>query len=322
MTALAPDDAGVAIRMGLSAKRKWLPPFLFYDEEGSRLFDEITELPEYYLTRTERSILDGQVEAIARELLVSQPLGGTPGVFELGAGSAIKTDVLLRAIHRSRADLRYFPADVSPTALERARERLTTSTPDLAVVPLVGTHADAISSIRSWVGPRVVLYLGSSLGNYEDREAIRFLSAVGDAMGPTGRMLLGLDRTKPIDVLLPAYDDRKGITAAFNLNVLRRINQEFEGDFRIDTFRHVALWNEAASAIEMHLESVEKQSVRLRRLDMVVEVAKGERIHTESSHKYSAGRIEGLLVTSGLREVRSFQDDRSWFSLHVLRGAT
>ncbi|MEI8255089.1 MAG: L-histidine N(alpha)-methyltransferase, partial [Deltaproteobacteria bacterium] len=317
MSTHGPDSIAGAVRTGLTAPRKWLPPFLFYDEQGSALFEKITELPEYYVTRTERSILERDAERIATRVLEGTP--GPIAVLELGAGNAIKTDILLRAFAKVRNDLRYFPADVSPTPLEAARERLASSLPALCVSPIVGTHADAMRSASAWEGSFVVLYLGSSIGNYEDADASVLLTDIRGVMGRHGALLLGVDRTKPLDVLLAAYDDRAGVTAAFNLNVLARINRELQADFVLDAFRHVALWNESASAIEMHLESVAPQSVHIAALDLTVRFDRGERIHTESSHKYTDGRVRDLFDSAGLLPVCAYEDAQRWFAVHVAR---
>jgi L-histidine Nalpha-methyltransferase len=312
-----PVDLAEAVRRGLSAPRKSLPPFIFYDAEGSELFERITELPEYYLTRTERGILEQDADAIAARLL-----GGARGpvaVLELGAGTATKTDLLLHAFVRARSDVHFFPADVSPTPLAAARARLAASLPTLRVSSLVGTHGDALGHLSGWEGELVVLFLGSSIGNYADADATALLTEVKDALGARGTFLLGVDRAKSLETLLPAYDDAAGVTAAFNGNMLARINRELAGEFDLTRFRHVALWNEAASAIEMHLESLAAQTVRIGALDLSVRFARGERIHTESSHKYTDRHVQSLLEAAGLASVASFEDAERWFSLHVAR---
>lgn len=304
-----------AVKSGLTRARKALPPFLFYDESGSALFERITQLPEYYLTRTERSILEKDASRIAKTVLGS--LTGPIAVLELGAGTATKTELLLRAFVAERADLTYFPADVSPTPLEQARARLAANLPRLAVSPMVGTHADALEKMSRWEGSVVVLFLGSSIGNYEDDDAAALLSAVRGTLGERGVLILGVDKKKPKEVLIPAYDDSAGVTAEFNRNILRRLNRELGADFDPSAFRHVALWNEAAGAMEMHLESMAPQSVHVAALGLTVSFERGERIHTESSHKYDRARVLWLFEMSGLRDVAVFEDERRWFSLHV-----
>ncbi len=316
-SALASSEVADAVRRGLSAPRKALPPFLFYDREGSDLFEQITLLPEYYLTRTERGILARDADSIAARLLAGAR--GPVAVLELGAGTATKTDLLLAAMVRARSDVHFVPADVSPTPLDAARTRLAASLPQLRVSPLVGTHGDALRRAVAWEGDLVVLFLGSSIGNYADDDAAALLAEVQSALGPRGTFLLGVDRAKSLSTMLPAYDDAAGVTAAFNRNMLARINRELGGEFDLATFRHVALWNEATSAIEMHLESLVAQTVRIGVLDMTVRFARGERVHTESSHKYTDRHVQGLFQAAGLAPVASFEDAERWFSLHVTR---
>lgn len=304
-----------AVRRGLARTPKSLPPFLFYDESGSALFERITELPEYYLTRTERGILVRDASRIARTVLA--PLAAPVAVLELGAGTATKTEILLRAFVEECTSCTYSPADVSGAPLREAQTRLRTTLPRLEVSPIVGDHAVALERLSRWQGSVVVLFLGSSIGNYDDREAMELLSSVRATLGQRGVLVLGVDRKKGEDVLVPAYDDAQGVTAAFNRNVLVRLNRELGADFDPQSFRHVALWNEAAGAMEMHLESTVAQSVRIPALSLTVPFGRGERIHTESSHKYDEARVRRLLARSGLRDVAAFEDERRWFSIHV-----
>lgn len=309
-----------AVRRGLTSACKSLPPFLFYDERGSALFDAISRLPEYYPTRTERGILEQHGAAIARSLAGSGQ--GPLGIFELGAGSAVKTELLLRALLAQvvpSGALTYFPGDVSSSPVDQACARMARELPALRVRPVIGTHAEALGRVARWQGATAVLFLGSSIGNYQDSEAAELLASVRRAMGSRGALLVGLDHVKPLDTLLPAYNDGAGVTAAFNRNVLARINDELGADFRLDSFTHVALWNEAASAVEMHLESQVHQTVRIGALGLTVNFERGERIHTESSHKYTHERVAALLRAAGLLETARFEDERGWFSLRVAR---
>jgi dimethylhistidine N-methyltransferase len=325
-------EIGGIVRKGLSAAKKSLPPHLFYDEAGSALFEQITDLPEYYPTRTERSIFARHGDAIMAE--AARLAGDHAAVLELGAGSASKTQLLLRALARRQGRTSFLPADVSASALDAAAERLRREEPELSLHPLVATHGEALARARSWDGALIVLFIGSSIGNYDDVEAQALLRDVRetlgarearDARGPggghagRGALVLGTDLRKPLDVLLPAYDDARGVTAAFNLNVLGRINRELGGRFDLARFRHVALWNDEASAIEMHLESVCDQRVAIDALDLEVTFRAGERIHTESSHKYDEARVDALLHAAGLARTRSFVDERRWFGVHVAR---
>jgi L-histidine Nalpha-methyltransferase len=307
------------VRRGLTAREKSLPPFLLYDARGSELFEEITALPEYYPTRTERSIFEREADAIVAEAagLAADRLA----VLELGAGSATKTQVLLRALVRRQGVTLFIPADVCSSVLEAAAARLRREEPGLHVQPLAATHAEALARGRTWDGTLLVMFIGSSIGNYDDVEAVRLLADVRSTLGPRGVLLLGTDLVKPLDVLLPAYDDASGVTAAFNLNVLSRINRELGGRFDLSRFRHVAEWNEAASCVELHLESVVEQTVPIDALGLRIDFRAGERIHTESSHKYDAARVDALLSRAGLTRARSFVDARRWFAVHLARAA-
>jgi L-histidine N-alpha-methyltransferase len=309
-----------AVRRGLLASPKTLPPFLFYDDRGSKLFDRITELPEYYLTRTELGILESHAADLAAEM---SPGPHAPvAILELGAGTASKTQTLLRALTHRQGRTRYFPADVSPSALAEAARRVSREAPQVDVTPLVATHAEALATMRDAGTAVVVLFIGSSIGNYDDPEATALLRDIRATMDQRSGLLLGTDLRKPLDILLPAYDDALGVTAQFNKNILAHINRELGASFDLDAFRHVALWNEAASRIEIYLESLRAQRVRIRDLGLELSFAKGERIHTESSHKYDDARVDRLLGSASLARVRTFSDARRWFALHLVRPAT
>lgn len=315
-----PDSSwvGELVRKGLSSDPKSLPPVLFYDAEGSTLFERITELPEYYLTRTERGILrefSGRiVEACIRH---DEPLH----VIELGAGSADKSVILLEAARARSSRATYWPMDVSDEALRLASENVRAHVPDVAIRPIAGTHAEGLERVRAVEEKKLLLFIGSSIGNYTDPEAISLLSRVRAALGPEDAFLLGADRKKGLDVLIPAYDDASGVTARFNKNVLVRLNRELGAGFDVDRFRHVAQWNERDSCVSMFLESTEDQDVSLGTLGTRVAFARGERIHTENSTKYEDARLFGLLRASGFRVEQSYRDAREWFGLHLCRVA-
>lgn len=300
------------VRAGLTSRPKRLPPFLLYDARGSALFEKITALPEYYLSRTELELLRVRADEIAASVA-----RGPVTVLELGAGTATKTEVLLRALVRRQRATRFIPADISPSPLAEAKARLTRSVPGLEVSPFVGTHEAALSYAERVEGPLLVAFIGSSIGNYDPPEATGLLSRVRRAIGRRGTLLLGIDLRKPVEVLIPAYDDAAGVTAAFDRNVLERINRELGGHFDPSSFRHVALWNEAASAIEMHLESTRAQRVRIDALELEVALDEGERIHTESSHKYDAKSIARLLRSAGLASVLELRDAQSRYALQL-----
>lgn len=297
---------------GLTREPKSLPFYLFYDAAGSALFEAITALPEYYLTRTELAILRAHPEEMA------QTVGEVRTVLELGAGTAAKTTVLLRALARQAEPLLYIPIDISATALQHAARRLRTLLPAVTVRPSVRDYLE--QDLPRADAPRLVLYLGSSIGNFEPPQATRLLRRIARQLGPGGALLLGTDLRKSPSILLPAYDDAQQVTARFNLNLLARLNRELGADFDVDAFRHVAVWNDRESRIEMHLESRREQRVWLPQLDLTAHFRSGERIHTENSYKYTPEAVRNLLAAAGLSLVRTWTDPQGWFAVHLARG--
>lgn len=312
----AESTVAAEVWRGLTAKPKTLSPWLFYDDEGSRLFEQITELDEYYLTRTERGIL----AAHAEEMIAAASDGGL-GIFELGAGTASKSGLLLRAAVQRQGGVAYHPIDVSATALEVAKLRLETELPGVTVLPRVADYAasmeEAIAAEASSEQRKLVLYIGSSIGNFEPRDAAALLSALRRQLQPGDCLLLGVDLVKPAPILLAAYNDAAGVTAAFNLNLLTRINRELGANFNPRCFRHRAIWNPAHSRIEMHLESLVPQTVSIPALDLEVHFSRAETIHTENSYKYTPGLAEDLLSHSGFALLRQWNDDREWFGVYL-----
>ena len=305
------------VRQGLSGDRKSLPHYLFYDEAGSLLYERITELPEYYPTRTERSILTRHAEDVVARVSLgsSAPLS----VVELGAGTATKTQVVLEAVVARQGACVFVPIDVSETALEEASARLAEALPTVEVRPFVGRHEDAFATIQELGPRRLVLFIGSSIGNFEDEAARELLRGVRRGLLPGGALLLGTDLRKSPARLIPAYDDAAGVTAAFNRNLLVRINRELGGHFDPSSFRHVAVWNDAASQIEMHLESQIDQVVDIDALELAVHFHRGERIHTESSIKYDLPRVDALLGAAAFTREITYTDDEGLFAVHLAR---
>ncbi len=301
------------VERGLTQPRKSLPCKLFYDAAGSELFEQITRLSEYYLTRAEREILEQESDDIARSL----GLGVT--VIELGAGTAEKTCTLLHACARRLRRVAYVPVDISPAALAQARVRVLERCPGLRVDPVVADFADGFGFVQAVRGPKLVLYLGSSIGNFDPADAIGLLRAVAGAFGPGDRLLLGTDLAKDPAILLPAYDDAQGVTAEFNKNILRRLNSELGADFDPQAFQHLALWNPAASRMEIYLESTRAQVVNLGVLRRSIRFRAGERLHTENSYKYTVPMVCAMLSAAGLCLERTWQDARRWYALHLAR---
>lgn len=309
------------VRAGLASRPKQLPPWLFYDEAGSQLFERITELPEYYLTRTERSILT----AHSAEMVAQAAAGKMLRIVELGAGSADKTRLLLAAAVERQGAVLYEPVDVSASALEAARERIEREIPGVRVAPRLEdyTHGLELDPIGSEVR-RLVLYIGSSIGNFDPAEAKRLLEGIHAGLEPGDALLLGVDLVKDDAVLLAAYDDAAGVTAAFNRNLLVRLNRKLCADFQLENFAHRAVWNRTASRIEMHLESRVCQCVRIPAQDGMdasfeIEFDAGETIHTENSYKYLAGQAEALLVRAGFAPMKSWRDENEWFEVSLSR---
>ncbi len=306
------ERVATAVRNGLGSRAKRLPPWLFYDEAGSRLFDEITERPEYYLTRTERGIFLDFLD----EILERASGGARLRITELGAGSAEKTLLLLAGALRRQGPVVYEPMDVSVSALAAARERIEREIAGVSVAPRAMDYTNGLKFEPAGKGERrLVLYIGSSIGNFEPEEAARLLRKIRTELKQGDVLLLGVDLVKDEATLLAAYDDAAGVTADFNLNLLSRFNRELGADFELDAFRHLAVWNAAKSRIEMHLESRVEQTVRLAALDMRVEFAEGERIHTENSYKYRPGQAEAMLAEAGFAPAGSWTDARGWFGV-------
>jgi L-histidine Nalpha-methyltransferase len=315
-----PIDLAEQVRRGLSASPKTLSPVLFYDEEGSRLYERITELPEYYLTRAERSIFAERADEIARLAIgtAERPLA----VVELGAGSASKTEVLLAAILRRQPGCLYLPVDISKAALDDAARRLAERLPAVRVRPLMATNEAALSALAKVGGPSLAMFIGSSIGNLDDSEATRLLRGLRGSLGPRSMLLLGTDLRKSPAILVPAYDDAAGVTAAFNKNALARINRELGGRFDLARYRHVARWNEPLSRIEMHLESLDVQDVRIDALGTSFHFDAGETIHTESSVKYDLAHVGRLLEVGGFSPTAVYFDRERRFAVHLARATS
>jgi L-histidine N-alpha-methyltransferase len=297
---------------GLTSTQKTLSPWLFYDERGSQLFEQITELPEYYLTRTERALFTAHADEIIGNL------GAPVTIAELGAGSASKTGILLRAAARRQHTVLYQPIDISASALEEAAASIQQNIDGVKVEPQVANYITEPYRITRLHGHKVLaLYIGSSVGNFSPDEAAAILSNLRGQLTPGDALLLGVDLApgehKPVATLLAAYDDAQGVTAAFNKNVLVRLNRELGANFNLDAFAHRARWNGPRSRIEMHLESLRAQTVHLagRRIAF----AQGETIHTENSHKFDERRLLSLLQGAGFSLTRTLHDPAQTFAV-------
>jgi dimethylhistidine N-methyltransferase len=288
--------------------QKSLPPKYLYDELGSLLFEAITRLPEYGVWRAERRLLEAHAEAIARSCEAGF-------VVELGSGSAEKTRSVLKAL-LARRPVSYCTVEISQTALDSARRALG----DLESLDVRGIAKEYLSGLEDALRrrpagtPALVLFLGSSLGNFDPLGSFRFLQSIRRLLAPGDCLLLGTDLEKAESQLLAAYDDALGVTAAFNLNLLVRMNRELDADFSLPHFRHCAKFDRSRSNVEMHIESLRDQVVRVGAGGFVVALRSGETIHTENSHKYSLGEIDGLTRGSGFTQLRRWCDDEWAFA--------
>ncbi len=322
--ALATEAVAAAARDGLSATPKTLPPWLFYDEIGSRLFEQITQLPEYYLTRTERDLFTAHAGEIFQAIQSSTNSGQRTTnnseitVVELGAGTASKTGILLRALTGLQPSVLYQPIDISPTALDEAAASITANIPGVRVEPQTANYITEPYAITRLPQHKVLaLYIGSSIGNFAPAEAHNILRNLRGRLHLGDALLLGVDlapsATKPVATLLAAYDDAQGVTAAFNKNVLTRLNRELGADFNLDAFTHRARWNGPCSRIEMHLESLADQTVHIA--GKTFHFRTGETIHTENSHKFTPAALEGLLTSAGFTPTRIFHSPGDTFAV-------
>jgi dimethylhistidine N-methyltransferase len=301
------------VERGLTATPKSLPARLFYDARGSELFEQITRLPEYYLTRTERAIFEQHGDAMIAAA------GSGLAIVELGAGTAEKTEILLRAALKRQFSLTYYPVDVSSAALDIADERLAQALPRLRVKPIVADYTQGLAELRRISGRKLVLSIGSSIGNFDLREAAAILRRIAEGLSAGDALLLGTDLVKRASVLRAAYNDAAGVTAAFNLNLLERINRELGADFALRNFRHDAVWNPAASRIEMYLVSLREQRIWIPAIGTTIQFREGERIHTENSYKFTHEMARELLRDAGFELQRSWSDRDELFAVHLAR---
>lgn len=294
---------------GLTETPKSLPPKYFYDRLGSELFEKICTLPEYYPTRTESAIFDRYAHEVTQ-------LTGACELVELGSGSAIKTRILLNAYQDNELPLRYLPVDVSGTMLKASSEQLLCDYPSLSIHGLIGTYEPALQALpEARLATRMVMFIGSTLGNLSPEQCDRFLQQVSDALDSGQFFLLGIDLQKDIATVEAAYNDAQGVTAMFNLNMLRHLNYRYGGDCRLEQFCHQASYNSTDHQIEMYLESQQAQTVTFKELDLTVQFAKGERLLSEISRKFNLNEMTDQLATHGLQVRKTFTDERQWFGL-------
>ena len=298
------------VRQGLTAMPKQLSPKYFYDERGSELFEEITQLPEYYLTRAERLLLEKKIPEIVASV---RPCS----LVELGAGSATKTRIILDAMRESGCAECYVPIDVSKDFLEATALQMQADYPTVRITPVVSDITEPFS-LPPVASPTLVAFLGSTIGNFPREEAVRLLSHIARAMGPSDRFMLGADLVKDPAVINRAYNDSRGVTAAFNLNVLERLNRELGADFPVKEFEHRAFYSNEHRRIEMHLVASRARTVIIPEIGEIG-FKEGETIRTELSYKYDRASLEDILRASGLAMEKWMPADDDAFALALAR---
>lgn len=293
----------------LSGEPKTLSSRWLYDKRGSELFEEITQLPEYYPTRTETAIFQEHAQSMA------EAIGPDAVLVEYGAGALVKTRILLDALERPQA---YAPIDISGPFLAEASARLSGDFPQLEIIPIVGdfTRPLDLSALPGDPERRIGFFPGSTIGNLTDAQIQGFFTAARESLGPRAHFLLGADMKKDPGVLVPAYDDAAGVTAQFNLNLLTRLNRDLDTGFELDAFHHEARWNEAESRIEMHLVAGRRTQAQID--GFVFELETGESIRSEISRKFTLDALDTLLGKAGWKRDTLWQDEKRWFSVLLL----
>ena len=304
------------VSAGLSRVPKTLSSMYFYDDAGSQLFQRIMDLPEYYPTRAEFAIFREHGAALATAL--SPPSGGEFALVELGAGDGAKTKLLLRELLAAGTPFTYAPVDISAGAMAGLIETLRHELPALCVVPVVGDYASALTQLRTRPGSKAVLFLGSNIGNFGPIERLDFLRKLAAPLAPADRLLIGFDLQKDPRRIRAAYDDAQGVTAAFNLNLLARLNRELGADFDVAHWQHYTDYNPLSGAVRSYLVSTRAQQVHVAALDETFDFAAWEVIHTENSYKFTLPQIEMLAAEAGLRVVAVFTDAAADFADVVL----
>lgn len=296
------------VKDGLSAEQKYLPSRYFYDKKGDELFIKIMHSPEYYLTNAEFEIFNEQTQEIIDSFEI-----GEEGIelYELGAGDGTKTIKLLESIDHNK--LIYKPIDISTNAIYNLEKRLQDNLPNLIVEGLNGEYFQVLSQIES-KKKKVILFLGSNLGNMLDERAKLFLDGLSKVMTSGDKLLIGLDLIKPRDIVLPAYNDKQGYTRDFNLNLLSRINRELGANFELEKFIHLPEYSEETGLAKSYLQSTKKQEVYIKELDLSIQFEAGERIFTELSRKYNTKILQDLIKNTGLRVVKEFTDKQNYFT--------
>jgi dimethylhistidine N-methyltransferase len=307
------DNFARDVLEGLKAEQKFLSPKYFYDRKGSELFVKITQTDDYYPTRTEESILNHYSPEIVEECNQVNRL------VELGSGSSEKTDIILNEFHKKRKAINYIPIDVSDIIINSGK-KLLKKYDSLSVTGIVSDYERGLSIVSKIESrAKLVLFLGSSIGNFEPLEIKEFLTMTRQSLNQEDFILIGFDLVKDRDILYAAYNDGEGITKDFNFNILARINRELDANFDLNKFEHSAFYNENQTRIEMHLVSKENQTVTIGALKTKISLKKNETIHTENSHKFTHNMIRSYTEDAGLEVIKTWTDPKNYFSLYLLR---
>ena len=301
------------VRYGLTSPPKGLHPKYFYDAKGSELFERICKTPEYYVTRTESAILKESAAEIAAMNSDKKV------IVELGSGSSLKTRYIISSFINNSGSITYIPIDVSDILIESAKNLLN-DFEGLNIKGIISEYEEGLEVVNEVVTePKIIVFLGSSIGNFTQFEARELISAISSVMNENDAFLIGFDLVKDINVLNAAYDDSEGITAKFNLNLLERINNELGGNFDLNKFEHKAFFNETQSRVEMHLVSSEEQDISIKGIEENVHFDSGETIHTENSYKFTDEIIDEFASSAGLTVNKRWKDGNNWFELCLMR---
>ena len=305
------------VKEGLSDFPKSLPSKYFYDKRGDELFVEIMNMPEYYLTRAEYEIFKEQGQKIiqALELNPNQYFE----LIELGPGDGSKTKELLKILCKANYNFDYFPIDISHNALNQLEKELCKELPEISIKKKQGDYFTMLESLRESHNPKVIFFLGSNIGNMSDEQASKFIYKLGSNLGPNDKLFIGVDLIKSDKIVMPAYDDTNGITKAFNLNLLSRINNELDGNFNTNRFSHQAKYNEESGIAYSYLVSTMQQTVTLNGSGEMYHFAKGEKIHTEISRKYSDEIINSIIKDTDFIITQKLTDSKGYFADYVLK---
>ena len=305
------------VDLGLSSENKTLPSKYFYDKKGDELFSQIMNLPEYYLTRAENEVFEEQTEKIISSLGLQKHTKFE--LIELGAGNGTKTKKLLRALLQNNFQFDYLPIDISQNALDQLEASLLEELPILKVKKQQGDYFDVLKTLKETHHPKVILFLGSNLGNMSDDEATRFIYQLGANLKFNDKLFLGVDLIKSKDVVLPAYNDKNGVTRAFNLNLLHRINTELDGDFHLPSFDHTPEYTQEEGIARSSLTSKQDQIVQIGKKKKSYHIKKGEKINTEISRKYNDEIINSILKNTDFKIEKKLMDSKKYFADYIIK---